>query len=260
MTNNSNEETKFNKYKLEGPDYHYRQIQTRNPAIFNAYLYARYHIGLALVNKALKEIGKDSYKILDVGCGDAVLLYYINQRNRNYNLQLFGIDNSKDALYIAKEKNPNGTFKIADIYELPFEDNYFDLIISTDVIEHITNPMKMLSEIKRVGKKDSMILIGTPIRYREKPMAKTHYHEFFPEEFKTLLNEFFTEIQLTQCLNLKYLLLSWTPISIFGKNIFFYRYFINLLSLYFNRNPFLKKRTSKIDIYSYMLGMGKIKK
>ena len=79
---------------------------------------------------------------------------------------------------MAKKKSPQSIFKVTDLYQLPFEENYFDIVVSSDVIEHVLKPRKMLSEIKRVGKKNSFIIIGTPIRYTENPIDTMHQYEF----------------------------------------------------------------------------------
>ncbi|MFX0022756.1 MAG: class I SAM-dependent methyltransferase [Candidatus Hermodarchaeota archaeon] len=46
----------------------------------------------------------DKFKLMDIGCGDGVLLYLISQKFKEYNLILYGIDSSKEALNTAKQK------------------------------------------------------------------------------------------------------------------------------------------------------------
>ena len=261
MSNKKKIEIKFGKYQTRGPDYHYKDIDSSNIATFNAYVFARYQIELELISIALKNYNKKkNIQILDVGCGDAVLFYLLDQKIKDYNLELYGVDSSDSALSVAREKNPKGFFKEADLYNIPFEDNYFDMIISSDVIEHIVEAKKMLSEIKRVGKNNSIIIIGTPIRYTEIPRDKMHYFEFFPQEFKNLLNDFFSDVKIIQSHKLRYLLLYNQMLSIFGINKPVFRYLINILTVYFKRNPFLKIKRNDNEIYSYMFALGKIEK
>ncbi|MBA7506942.1 Ubiquinone biosynthesis O-methyltransferase, mitochondrial [subsurface metagenome] len=262
MLNKKKNEIKFSKYQIKGPDYHYKDIDSSKIATFNAYVFARYQIELELISLVIKNKynNKNYVKILDVGCGDAVLFYLLNQKIKNLKLKFFGIDSSGSALSVARKKNSKGIFKKADLYNIPFEDNYFDMIISSDVIEHIVEAKKMLSEIKRVGKNNSIIIIGTPIRYTELPRDKMHYYEFFPQEFKDLLNDFFSDIKIIQSHKLRYFLFYNQILSIFSINKPFFRYLINILTVYFKRNPFLKIKTTDNEIYSYMFGIGKIKK
>ena len=251
-------EKKFTKYESRGPDYHYKQINKKSLNEFNAFVYARYQIELELIIKILIAKKSQNMKILDVGCGDGVILYLLNQKLKNENMELYGIDSSDLALKIAKRKIPRGIFKIAEVYNLPYEDNFFDLIISSDVIEHVLRPDKMLSEIKRVGKDNSHVVIGTPIRITEKPLDKMHQHEYFPNEYKTLLSEYFSDIRIIQSHKLVYFLLYEKISSILGKKISIFRKIINLLSIYLNKNPFLKIKDIDIEKYSYMFGMCKI--
>lgn len=129
-----------------GPDYHYKQIDKRNRGGFNAYLYARCQIFIQIILKLVLFLKKKvkNLKILDVGCGDGVLLYLLNKNINKDDFQLHGIDSSKLSLNVAKAKNPNVKFQKADVYDLPFVDNLFDLIVSSDVIEHLLFTDKML--------------------------------------------------------------------------------------------------------------------
>jgi ubiquinone/menaquinone biosynthesis C-methylase UbiE len=48
------------------------------------------------------------------------------------------------------------------ILELPFEDNYFDFVCAFDVVEHVENDKKAISEMKRVCKQKGKICITVP--------------------------------------------------------------------------------------------------
>jgi len=201
------------------PDYHYRQIDKKKRSSFSAFVYARYQIELQLIAKYLNSRKEKETKILDIGCGDGVILYLINQKFKNYPLHLYGLDPSNIALDVAKKKIPYAIFNKADAYNLPFDNNSFDLIISFDVIEHISEPKKMLQEIKRVGTKSSNYIIGTPIRFTEVPLGKDHYHEFFPIEFCELLGEFFEAPKLIQSHKLGLFLFYEKTSTIFRRKI-----------------------------------------
>ena len=248
----------FNKYKIKGANYHYKQINKKNRSYFNAYVYARYQIELELILKIMKIKKPKVVRILDVGCGDGVILYLLNKICKKDKLELYGIDSSEIALKIAKRKNPDVNLKTADVYDLPFEDNFFDLIVSSDVLEHVLNPEQMLSEINRVGKDNSYVIFGTPIRITEKPLDKMHQHEYFPNEYKTMLCKQFKNVRIIQSHKLFYFLLYEKISSILGRKILLYRNIINLLSIYFNKNPFLKIKKSNNENYTYMFGIGRI--
>jgi len=151
-------------------------------------------------------------------------------------------------------------YKQADVNQLPFGDNYFDIIFSFDVIEHISDPSKMLSEIKRVGKNNASIAIGTPIRFSEQPQSTFHYQEFFPHEFLVLLSNYFKKIKIIKSQRLLFTLLYNHAFSLFKREIYYFRVLINFFAIIFNKNPFLKSVNVIGKYYSYMFGIGIIDK
>ena len=104
-------------------------------------------------NKTLISIIKPTKveKILDVGCGEGFVLVTLarNKIGKSYE----GIDNSKTALKLGKKMYPNLNLELGSIYELPYKDNSFDLLICTEVLEHLSEPEKALAELRRVTKK-----------------------------------------------------------------------------------------------------------
>ena len=108
-----------------------------------------------LVVEFLNSLEKNSY-VLDVGCGNGKYL------SVNENLNMCGVDRSGNLLSIAKDKNPNAQFIIADSLKLPIKSESFDAAISIAVIHHFSNELlriKALKEIIRVIKKGGTILI-----------------------------------------------------------------------------------------------------
>jgi len=51
---------------------------------------------------------------------------------------------------------------VGDILKLPFDDNSFDTIVSTQVLEHVEKPWIMIDQIYRVLKKDGVCLVSCP--------------------------------------------------------------------------------------------------
>lgn len=89
--------------------------------------------------------------ILDVGCGEGFTLIKLKHAKIGQNFE--GVDNSDDALKIGKKLNPKLNIKKGDIYKLPYEDNSFDLLICTEVLEHLKDPQKAVNELRRVSSK-----------------------------------------------------------------------------------------------------------
>ena len=77
--------------------------------------------------------------------------------------------------------------------KLPFEDDFFDVVVSFETIEHIIDYDKFVLEIKRVLKPGGQLILSTPNRLATKILAiKNPYHikEFSPDELKTALKTF----------------------------------------------------------------------
>lgn len=100
----------------------------------------------------------NSEKILDVGCGEGVTLNKIHELKIGKKLE--GVDNFKDAIEIGTKEYPHLTLKIADIYNLPYKDNSFDMVLCNEVLEHLERPQDALKELKRVSSK--FLLLSVP--------------------------------------------------------------------------------------------------
>ncbi|MBI2568289.1 MAG: class I SAM-dependent methyltransferase [Candidatus Schekmanbacteria bacterium] len=91
----------------------------------------------------------------------------------------------------------------ADMTELPFDDESFSAIIATDVIETIEQPLNVLRELRRVLRKDGLLLCNVPgaddgvAGHDMTPLAdggfvysdRFYYHFHSPEEASILLSE-----------------------------------------------------------------------
>lgn len=96
--------------------------------------------------------------ILDVGCGEGITLD--NFRKKKIGEKLYGIDYSDEALKIGRKIYPYLNLKKGDIYDIKEKNNSFDLVMATEVLEHLDNPQKALKELIRVSKK--YVLLSVP--------------------------------------------------------------------------------------------------
>ena len=95
--------------------------------------------------KMVKEIEKfaDGEKILDLGCGSGIFGKKIEEKLKR---KVIGID-------IVDKRVCQIPFKIYDGKKIPFPENYFDLVIISFVLHHTEDPILVLNEAKRVGKR-----------------------------------------------------------------------------------------------------------
>ncbi len=93
------------------------------------------------VFRLIEERPKDSYTILDMGCGEGEMLraLAILARKKNISLKLTGIDLNSDALKIAKQASlefPELTFLEKDVLSADFSDYNCDIVITTLTMHH----------------------------------------------------------------------------------------------------------------------------
>lgn len=108
----------------------------------------------------LFKVQKDM-KVLDVGCGTGNFSIKLAKMG----CEVIGIDISDDMLKVAEDKAKkeglNIKFYNMDVYNMEFEYNYFDGIISVTAFEFLKDPEKAIEEMFRVLKPNGYLLIGT---------------------------------------------------------------------------------------------------
>lgn len=116
----------------------------------------RTKIAFDILNNNLKK--KNNLKILDAGCGTGRNIEYLSKYGTVY-----GVDFSEDALDFCKKKGLNN-FNLGKIEDLPYKDNYFDLVTCFGVLYHqgIKDDLKAVKELSRVCKPRGYVLITTP--------------------------------------------------------------------------------------------------
>ena len=90
--------------------------------------------------------------LIDIGAGDGNVLSLLSERK--VAPKLTAVEISDSAIEQIKKKTILGVTEIKQFngYNLPFEDNAFDLAVCSHVIEHVEFPRKLLREIKRISK------------------------------------------------------------------------------------------------------------
>jgi len=132
--------------------------------------------------------------VLDCACG---IGYGSNYLKGKASLVIGG-DISREAIKSAKSlyRQEGLSFLQLDATKLPFGDNFFDVIVSVETIEHLENYNSFLSECARVLKRGGTFICTTPNRYRlifpfKKPLWPFHTQEFTVREFRNLVRLFF---------------------------------------------------------------------
>lgn len=100
------------------------------------------------------------YKILDAGCGEGHLLEKMHNKFPYYHY--YGSDITDVALASAKERCSFAIIQKMDIRKLEYENEFFDVVICTEVLEHIYEYETVINELIRVLKKDGILIISFP--------------------------------------------------------------------------------------------------
>ncbi len=128
-----------------------------------------WYIGLReLIMSFIERINKkgEKLKILDAGCGTGMML-----ESCKYH-EVYGLDFSKEALKYCKLRNLTDLMQ-GSINDLPFKNNYFDIVFSFDVIGQeldfprsssniIKDNIRTLKEIGRVMNKNGILILNLP--------------------------------------------------------------------------------------------------
>jgi 2-polyprenyl-3-methyl-5-hydroxy-6-metoxy-1,4-benzoquinol methylase len=167
--------------KLEEFDVEYWE---RNYKYTNIPLYVQYYV-YKFCRKLIKK--KNLKSILDIGCRDGrklmKLIYPLSD-------DVYGIDNVKYFIDFCRKYYNSNRFFVDDIENPSLNlKKKFDLIICSDVIEHLLNPDKLLLYIKKYCHSNTYIVISTPERDLVRgfncnsPPKEGHIREWNSNEF-----------------------------------------------------------------------------
>ncbi len=126
----------------------------------------------------------------DIGSGNGWLAMKTNST--------VSVDLSLKNVRRIREKT-GGTVVVADANRLPFRASSFHCVVASEVLEHINNPLAVLSEIKTVTKTGGKIILSTPYKEKipvylcihcNKPTpANAHLHSFSEETLRKMCAE-----------------------------------------------------------------------
>jgi ubiquinone/menaquinone biosynthesis C-methylase UbiE len=118
--------------------------------------------------------------------------------------EAYGVDIDEKAIEYARGfvwgRNPKlKELKVYNGYNLPYEDKFFDVVASIDVIEHVEEYDKFVDELLRVAKK--AVILSTPNRRPENTnpdgTPKNHWHlrEWSRKELNEILSKHAAKIE-----------------------------------------------------------------
>jgi len=136
---------------------------------------------------------RNDAKLLDIGCGTGDALFLISKKT---SAKLYGVDISEKMIEKAiKKLREKAILKLSDAENLPFNDNTFDYVLSTEAFHHFPNPDTAVKEISRVLKKNGRFVLADVNFYFNfihklfKILEPGHVRIYSMEEFKTLFEK-----------------------------------------------------------------------
>jgi len=96
-------------------------------------------------------------RLLDVGCGQGVVLEVANNRG----WEVIGLDISEKFAEFAKN-NLSVPVRVGDIATVELDHDFFDVVVVNAILEHLIDPRKVLMKIQRALKPGGLLLIDVP--------------------------------------------------------------------------------------------------
>ena len=145
-------------------------------------------------------VGGPGRHVLDLGCRDGALTQTYAGGN-----EIVGVDADRDALAEAEKLGIETHW--ADLDDaLPFQDATFDVVVAGELLEHLRDPKRVVSEVLRVLRPGGTFVASVPNAYRLKNRLRflrgrkpeddpTHLQMFAPHDLRALLAGF-EDVQL----------------------------------------------------------------
>lgn len=130
--------------------------------------------------RLLEPYPKES-RILDIGCAGGPLL--LDLKNAGFT-DIYGLDFSEDAIQVCKSRGLANVF-VMDAHYPKFEENFFDIIIASDSLEHLENDNIAIENWKKILKSKGIMFIFVPAfmsLWSEHDVVNHHYRRYTKKE------------------------------------------------------------------------------
>jgi len=143
--------------------------------------YHNSHLSMGYLKAILGEIDPQD-TILDVACGSGVLTKYLNGSGKAE-----GCDFSKESVKFVNDKLGIKTFHCDLNKDIPKEDESYDVLVATELLEHLTDPKKTVKDMVRVAKRK--VIVSVPYD-NGKPQSEEHKWLFTPKDIAEMLKPY----------------------------------------------------------------------
>ena len=100
----------------------------------------------------------EATSVLDAGCGEGIVTNFLAEQDPS--LDVSGVDASAEAIsYADHHFGERVDFRTGDIFALPYDDDAFDCVVCSEVLEHLDQPGLAMAELKRVSRRHVLITV-----------------------------------------------------------------------------------------------------
>jgi ubiquinone/menaquinone biosynthesis C-methylase UbiE len=117
---------------------------------------------LKICMRLIEKYASNPKSIIDIGCGFGLFVRLLKYRYPTSNIVGLDLRDYTHLTYARKISKNKCTFIQGDVEQLPIKSNKFDVIIITDVLEHVSNTTRSLKELRRILTKNGLLLILVP--------------------------------------------------------------------------------------------------
>lgn len=131
---------------------------------------------ISLAENIMDALPSKPLSIIDIGCGEGYVIYRI--RKKFPALPLYGFDLTQGRIAVTKSHVPDAHLLRGDVLSLPFPDNTFDVVICSELLEHMADYQKTVQELLRITKRQLIITVPNELHLIQVmcPKCKTKHY------------------------------------------------------------------------------------
>ena len=143
----------------------FEKFQTSNPVVRR--LIDRFYGRLGAIVEQLRP-----GSVLDAGCGEGETLARLGAWLPE---RIAAVDLSPEAVEFTSRRFPGAEVRRESVYELPFEDSAFELVLCLEVLEHLRDPGAALEELSRVSSAEVVLSVPHEPWFRAGSLLRGKY-------------------------------------------------------------------------------------
>ena len=105
---------------------------------------------------------RPDHKLIELGCGQAQVPRFLAEKGYLPATQIYGLDQSSEAVAFCRREMPGGHFQVQDLYTMDYPADMFDFCVMLETIEHLERPEVVLQRVHKILKPGGWLYISFP--------------------------------------------------------------------------------------------------